>query len=120
MTDKDPNNRPTMEIVVNTFQHIIGALSASKLRARLSMKKETRPGIMVRFFKFVVHAFRTIGYRLQGLAPIPTPYYTVGTFKVGAASRPARSDAAADTDAGLDLVVSYVSHSASRSRSLNF
>jgi len=73
MTDEDPAKRPTIQSVVKSFEHMCNALSRSKLRSRLVRNSEADRSLLVRVSRKVQHVFRTMGYRMRGLEPIPRP-----------------------------------------------
>lgn len=70
MVQDEPASRPNMDQVVARFNVLLGSLNTWKLRARLPQRNEFW---LVRYFRVVAHAFRTIFSVLTFRPAIPRP-----------------------------------------------
>ncbi|KAL4065250.1 hypothetical protein J3A83DRAFT_4360518 [Scleroderma citrinum] len=69
MVQDDPSKRPTMDEVVMRFETIRKGLSTTKLRSRITRKKET---VMEAAYLTVVHWSHRLKYVAKRLPPVPT------------------------------------------------
>ena len=70
MTDDSPEQRPTIEEVIERFSRIREPLSSIKLRSFISVKKDPR---LFTAFRHVRQLIRTARYIVLRKAAIPTP-----------------------------------------------
>ncbi|OBZ70648.1 hypothetical protein A0H81_09376 [Grifola frondosa] len=68
MVQADPEKRPTIDEVMTRFEGIYQSLSYWKLRSRLAKRHEFT---VVRLVRAIAHAFRTTGYIVRRLPPLP-------------------------------------------------
>ena len=70
MTDESPEQRPTVEEVIERFGQIRDSLSSFKLRSFISVKKDPR---LFTAFRHVRQFVRTVHYVVLGKVAIPVP-----------------------------------------------
>jgi len=70
MTGENPAKRPTIEEVVQRFDHIRGSLSAIKLRSPITPKNNP---ILFTVFRHVMQMTRTVPYVICRRPAIPVP-----------------------------------------------
>jgi hypothetical protein len=70
MTDENPAMRPTVEEVVEKFEHIRASLSAIKLRSSITPKKDP---ILFTVFRHALQLTRTVPYIFHRRPAIPIP-----------------------------------------------
>lgn len=70
MTDDSPEKRPTIEEVIERFDHIRKSLSSIKLRSFVSVKKDPR---LFTAFRHARQLIRTARYIVLQKAAIPIP-----------------------------------------------
>ena len=70
MTDENPAVRPTIEEVVEKFEHIRASLSTIKLRSPITRKKDP---ILFTVFRHVLQLTRTVPYVIHRRPAIPIP-----------------------------------------------
>ena len=70
MTDESPEQRPTIEEVIERFGQIRDSLGPLKLRSFISVKKDPR---LFTAFRHVRQLVRTAYYVVLGKAAIPVP-----------------------------------------------
>ena len=70
MTDENPAKRPTIEEVVERFDHIRGSFSEIKLRSPITPKNDP---ILFTVFRHVMQMTRTVPYIICRRPAIPVP-----------------------------------------------
>lgn len=70
MTDENPVNRPTIEEVVERFDHIRDSLSAIKLRSPITPKNDP---VLFTVFRHAIQMTRTVPYIICRRPAIPVP-----------------------------------------------
>jgi hypothetical protein len=70
MTDENPALRPTIEQVVEKFEHIHASLSIIKLRSPITPKKDPIP---ITVFRHALQLIRTVSYVTHRRPAIPIP-----------------------------------------------
>jgi hypothetical protein len=70
MTDENPALRPTIEQVVEKFEHIHASLSIIKLRSPITPKKDAIP---ITVFRHALQLIRTVSYVTHRRPAIPIP-----------------------------------------------
>ena len=68
MTRKEPDDRPTIQQVVQLFEKLQGSLSQWRLRSRYVYRDEL---FFVRPFRAVRHTYRTVGWIVDKKSAIP-------------------------------------------------
>jgi hypothetical protein len=70
MTDENPAMRPTIQQVVEKFEHIHASLSEVKLRSPITSKKGP---IIFTVFRYALQVARTVPYVIRRRPAIPIP-----------------------------------------------
>jgi hypothetical protein len=70
MTDENPAMRPTIEQVIEKFEHIRASLSVIKLRSPITSKKDP---ILFTVFRHALQVARTVPYVVHRKPAIPIP-----------------------------------------------
>ena len=70
MTDENPAMRPTIEQVIEKFEHIQGSLSVIKLCSPIASKKDP---IIFTVFRHALQVARTVPYVIHRRPAIPIP-----------------------------------------------
>ena len=70
MVQEEPSNRPTIDQVAARFGLLMGTLSTWRLRSRLPFRGELW---LIRYFRAIAHAFRTIYYVVTFRPALPRP-----------------------------------------------
>ena len=70
MTSEYPEDRPSIEEVVQRFAYISASLSTSKLRSAITLKDDP---VSVTAFKHARQSIRTLLYIIRRKAAIPLP-----------------------------------------------
>ncbi|GBE80560.1 hypothetical protein SCP_0302750 [Sparassis crispa] len=70
MVQEEPEKRPTIEQVAERFAEIRSKLSWWKLRSQIVRRHY---GMFIRFLSAVRHVYRTAGFVVRRLPPVPTP-----------------------------------------------
>ncbi|KAI0358580.1 hypothetical protein OH77DRAFT_1474329 [Trametes cingulata] len=70
MVQDEPSRRPTMDQVASSFDLLLGSLSTWRLRSRLVPREELW---MLRYYRVIAHAFRTLYYIITFRPALPRP-----------------------------------------------
>ena len=70
MTDESPEKRPTIEEVIERFDHIRNSLSNTKLRSPISLKEDPRLFIAFRHIRQLIRTGRYVVFKKAAI-PIP-------------------------------------------------